>query len=112
MFHELHVAATQSGTFHPAQPSMTYRCARFLSPTKVLCAINDRTTKRSYFGVYVLNLDKGWRDSSPKRLPSRIRGVTSMDVSSARRMIAISTSDMSIIVFHVDTFAVRQLYGY
>ena len=87
---------------------MSYRCLQFISPTKLLCAINDRTTKSAYFGVYILNLEKGWRETT-RKLPSRIRGVTSMDVSHSRRMIAVASSDMAVNIFHMDTFAVLPL---
>jgi hypothetical protein len=56
--------------------------------------------------MYILNQEKGWRESSPRILPSRIKGITSMDVSTSRRMIAVASSDMAVNIFHMDTFAV------
>jgi hypothetical protein len=87
---------------------MSFRAVRFLSPTKILCAINERTAKRAHFGVYILNLSHGWREAL-KPLPKRIKGITSMDYSASRRMIAIATSDMSINIFHPDTYAVFSI---
>ena len=67
--------------------------------------------KSAYFAMYILNLEKGWRESI-RKLPSRIRGVTSMDVSHSKRMIAVATSDMAVNIFHMDTFAVLPLEKY
>lgn len=71
--------------------------------------MNDRTTKSAYFGVYILNFEKGWREIT-RKLPSRIKGVTSMDVSHSRRMIAVASSDMAVNIFHMDTFAVISFF--
>jgi hypothetical protein len=90
---------------------MKFRCARFLSTVKVLCALNDRVAKKAYLGTYVLNLEKGWRETTPRQLPARIHGVTGMEVCQTRRMVAIATNDMSVNVFHMDTFAVCPLCG-
>ena len=104
-FQDLHPAASKSGLFHVNAP-LSYRCARFLTPTKVLACINNRTAKTTYFGLFVLNLEQGWRQVTPKQLPRRIKGITSMDVNHTRRMVAISTTDLNINVFHMDTFKV------
>jgi hypothetical protein len=104
------VVASQSASFTAESPK-SFRCARFLTSTKVLCALNDRKAKKAYFELYVLNLEKGWRQGSLRNLPARIKGVTSMDVSSSRRMVAIATSDMGINIFHMDTFAVFLIRG-
>jgi hypothetical protein len=104
-FQDLHIAASQSGQFPIENPS-SYRCARFLTPTKILACINNRASKSAYFGVFILNLEHGWRQVAPKKLPTRIKGVTSMDVNQSRRIVAISTTDMSINIFQMDSFAV------
>jgi hypothetical protein len=104
-FNELHTAASQQFSSKLPKPTMSYRAIRFLSPTKILCAINERTSKKAYFGIYILNLTQGWRETL-KPLPKRVKGVTSMDYSPSREMIAIATSEMSINVFNAETFAV------
>ena len=111
IFNELSGVASKAATYHPSKTSMSYRCLQFISPTKLVCAINDRTTRSAYFGIYILNLEKGWRESV-RKLPPRIRGVTSMDVSHSKRMIAVATSDMAVNIFHMDTFAVLPLEKY
>ena len=107
-FQELSAAASQSAEFTAEQPK-SYRCVCFLTPTKILCALNDRKAKKAYFEVYVLNAERGWRRGSVRQLPSRIKGVTSMDVNPSRRMIVVATSDMGVNIFHMDTFAVIHL---
>ena len=61
-------------------------------------------------GTFVLNLDKGWRDVSPKPLPTNIKGVTSMDIT--KGMVAIAATDMTITVLSSDTFAVPFLQAF
>ena len=102
-FQDLAPIASKSCTYTTTK---TYRCLNFLSPTKLLCAINDRISKRAYFGIYILNTEKGWRESTPRILPYRIRGVTSMDVSINKKMIGVASSDMGINIFHMDNFSV------
>jgi hypothetical protein len=104
-FQELHAAASSSADF-PSQPNQTFRCIRFLTPTKLICAINDRIVKRAYLGTFVLNLEKGWREVAPKAL-GKIKGVTSMDVTKGK--IVVATSDMAVHVLSSDTFAVCSL---
>lgn len=105
-FQELHEAASKSSLFHPDANTMSYRCCQFLSPMKLLCILNDRTSKRAYFGIYVLSLEKAWTQLRPRALPSQIKSVTSMDVCHSRRMIAVGTSDMNVNIFGMDTFSV------
>ena len=57
-------------------------------------------------------MELGWRRGGAKRLPARIKGVTSMDVNPTRRMVAVATSDMGINVFHMDTFVVYLLCAF
>jgi hypothetical protein len=82
----------------------TFRVVRFLTPTKLICAINDRVAKRAYLGTFVLNLEKGWREVSPKQLPAGVKGVTSMDVT--KGMVVVASTDMAINVLSSDTFSV------
>ena len=104
-FHELAVAASSSAEF-PSHGNQTFRIIRFLTAAKLLCAINDRTAKRAYLGTFVLNLDEGWREVSPKQLPGSIKGVTSMDVM--KGMVVIASSDLAITVVSSDTFTVSS----
>jgi len=108
IFHELYEAASKGCSYDLHAP-LTFRCARFISPTKAICGVNDRSAKKAYFQSYVLNMERGWRQLAPKQLPSRIKGIVGMDVSYSRRMIAVSTSDMAVNIFQMDTFAVLSL---
>ena len=102
-FQELAAVASSSADF-PSHGTRTFRAVRFLTPTKFICAINDRVAKRAYLGTFVLNLEKGWREVSPKHLPASIKSVTSMDVT--KGMVVVASSDMAISVFSSDTFSV------
>jgi hypothetical protein len=102
-FQELAAVASSSADF-PSHGTRTFRVVRFLTHTKLICAINDRVAKRAYLGTFVLNLDKGWKEVSPKQLPASIKSVTSMDVTQG--MLVIATTDMAISVFSSDTFSV------
>ena len=102
-FQDLADIASSSATF-AAQGTKTFRVVRFLTPTKLLCAINDRAAKRAYLGTFVLNRDKGWRQVSPKQLPANIKGVTSMDTT--KGMVAVASTDMAIYLLSSDTFSV------
>ena len=85
---------------------MVFRCARFLSATTVLSALNDRAAKRAYLQLYIVNIEQGWRQLPSKILPSKIKAVVGMDVNRSRRMVALATNEMSLYILHMDTFAV------
>ena len=102
-FQELAAAASSSADF-PSQGRQTFRVVRFLTRTKLICAINDRVAKRAYLGTFVLNLEKGWREVLPKQLPAGVKGVTSMDVT--KGMVVVASTDMAINVLSSDTCSV------
>lgn len=102
-FQELADIASSSASFS-SQGGQTFRAVRFLTPTKLLCAINDRAAKRAYLGTFVLNKEKGWRQVSPKQLPATVKGVTSMDIT--KGMVVLASTDMAIYVLSSDTFSV------
>jgi len=102
-FQELAAVASSSADF-PSHGTQTFRVVQFSTPTKLICAINDRVAKRAYLGTFVLDLEKGWREVSPKQLPASVRGVTSMDVT--KGMVAVASTDMAIHVFSSDSFSV------
>ena len=102
-FQELAAVASSSADF-PSHGTQTFRVVRFLTPTKLICAINNRVAKRAYLGTFVLNLEKGWREVSPKQLPASVKGVTSMDVT--KGMVVVASTDMAINVLSSDTFSV------
>jgi hypothetical protein len=79
------------------------RCAQFYDSDKLLSVQNDRETKRAYFvWHYQRDTDNPWSATTPRLLPAKIKGVTSMDICIERRMIGIAASDMSVHVFNID----------
>jgi len=109
-FHDLHAAASKSATYETPSPGKSFRNIRFLSPTKVLATVNDRAAKKAYWAVYVLNAEVGWRESKVRGMGRGIRGVTGLDVCLKRKLIAVATSDFTVHIFHMDTFAVPPLF--
>ena len=109
-FHDLHAAASKSATYETPSPGKSFRNIRFLSPTKVLATVNDRAAKRAYWAVYVLNTELGWRECKVRGMGRGIKGVTGLDVCLKRKLVAIATSDITVHIFHMDTFAVPLLF--
>ena len=72
--------------------------------------MNDRTAKRAYWAVYVLNTEIGWRECKLRGMGMGIKGVTGLDVCFKRRLVAVATSDITVHIFHMDTFAVPLLF--
>jgi hypothetical protein len=105
-FHSLSSAASKSATY---ETTKSFRNVKFLTPTKVVATVNDRTAKKAYWGVYVLNTEKGWRELKLKAIGKGIKGVVGLDHCAARKVVGISTSDIAVHVFHAETFNVSTL---
>ena len=56
----------------------------------------------------MLNSENQWHQLPARKLPSRIRGIIGMDVSPARNIVAVATSDTNIEIFGANTLTVTS----